>query len=70
MTAAVRRSPWPVSVSDSIDLRWGNHNAFVAMMTKIAKREGIGDLLADGVKIAAEKIGKGSDKFAVHIGGQ
>jgi aldehyde:ferredoxin oxidoreductase len=56
--------------TDGIDLRWGNHNALVTMMIKIAKREGIGEILADGVKIAAEKIGKGADKFAVHIGGQ
>jgi aldehyde:ferredoxin oxidoreductase len=53
-----------------IELTWGNHRALVAMTEKMAKREGIGDKLADGVKVAAEKIGKGSEKFAVHIGGQ
>ncbi|MGD0407108.1 MAG: aldehyde ferredoxin oxidoreductase C-terminal domain-containing protein, partial [Candidatus Bathyarchaeia archaeon] len=36
---------------------------------KIGKREGIGDVLADGVKVAAEKIGKGSDKLAQNIKG-
>jgi aldehyde:ferredoxin oxidoreductase len=36
----------------------------------MADRKGLGDVLADGVKIAADKIGKGADKFAVHIGGQ
>ena len=56
--------------TDGIDLRWGNHQAMVAMTEKLAKREGLGDILADGVKIAAEKIGKGAEKFAVHIGGQ
>jgi aldehyde:ferredoxin oxidoreductase len=56
--------------TDGIDLKWGNHQAMVAMTMKLAKREGLGDILADGVKIAAEKIGKGSEKFAVHIGGQ
>jgi aldehyde:ferredoxin oxidoreductase len=56
--------------TDGIDLRWGNHQAMVAMTLKLAKREGLGDILADGVKIAAEKIGKGADNFAVHIGGQ
>jgi aldehyde:ferredoxin oxidoreductase len=35
----------------------------------IGKREGIGDVLADGVKVAAEKIGKGSDKLAQNIKG-
>jgi aldehyde:ferredoxin oxidoreductase len=56
--------------TDGIELRWGNHRAMVAMTMKLANREGLGDILADGVKIAAEKIGKGAEKFAVHIGGQ
>jgi aldehyde:ferredoxin oxidoreductase len=56
--------------TDGIDLKWGNHQAMVAMTAKVVKREGLGNILADGVKIAAEKIGKGADKFAVHIGGQ
>ncbi len=53
-----------------IELRWGDHHAMVAMTEKMAKREGIGNFLADGVKVAAEKIGKGAEQFAVHIGGQ
>jgi aldehyde:ferredoxin oxidoreductase len=53
-----------------IELNWGNHQAMVAMTEKMAKREGLGDKLADGVKKAAEKIGKGAEKFAVHCGGQ
>ena len=56
--------------TDGIDLKWGNHQAIVAMTEKLAKREGLGDILADGVKIAAQKIGKNSEKFAIHIGGQ
>jgi aldehyde:ferredoxin oxidoreductase len=53
-----------------IDLKWGNHQALVAMIAKLANREGLGDILADGVKRAAEKIGRGAEKYAVHIGGQ
>jgi len=56
--------------TDGIELTWGNHRSIVAMTEKMAKREGFGDILADGVKVAAEKIGKGSEKYAVHIGGQ
>ena len=56
--------------TDGIDLKWGNHQAMVAMTEKMVNREGLGDILADGVKIAADKIGKGAEKFAVHIGGQ
>ena len=40
------------------------------MTEKVAKREGLGDVLADGVEKAAKKIGRGAEKYAVHIGGQ
>jgi aldehyde:ferredoxin oxidoreductase len=53
-----------------IDLKWGDHKAMIAMLEKIARREDVGDILADGVKVAAEKLGKGAEKYAVHIGGQ
>ncbi|MBI2863207.1 MAG: aldehyde ferredoxin oxidoreductase family protein [Chloroflexi bacterium] len=53
-----------------IELTWGNHRSMIAMLDKLARREGFGDLLADGVKIAAAKIGKNAADFAIHIGGQ
>jgi aldehyde:ferredoxin oxidoreductase len=53
-----------------IDLKWGNHKAMIEMTELIATRKGLGNILADGVKVAAQIIGKGSEKFAVHIGGQ
>lgn len=53
-----------------IALKWGDHQAIVEMAEKLAKREGFGDVLADGVKVASEKIGKGSAKFAMHVGGE
>ena len=56
--------------TDGIQLRWGDHHAMVAMTEKLAKREGLGDALADGVRVAAQKIGRGAEKYAVHIGGQ
>jgi len=56
--------------TDGIELTWGNHQGIVAMTEKMVKREGFGDVLADGVKAAAEKIGKGAEEYAVHIGGQ
>ena len=55
---------------DGISLDWGDRKAIVQLTEKILNREGIGDLLADGVKIASEKIGKGSEEFAMHVGGQ
>ena len=54
-----------------LELTWGNSDAIVKLVKKIAAREpGIGELLADGVREAARKIGKGSEKYAVHAGGQ
>ena len=53
-----------------LELAWGNSEAMIALLHKIIDREGIGDILADGVKVAAEKIGQGSEEFAVHAGGQ
>ena len=52
-----------------IDLSWGNGDAIIGMIHKISKREGIGDVLADGVKSAAEKIGGGSEAWALHVKG-
>ncbi|MEM1536733.1 MAG: aldehyde ferredoxin oxidoreductase family protein [Candidatus Bathyarchaeia archaeon] len=58
-----------VKDTDGIEARFGNHEAMVKLIEKIGKREGIGDILAEGVKIAAEKIGKGAEKLAQHIKG-
>jgi aldehyde:ferredoxin oxidoreductase len=55
---------------DGISLQWGNGEAMVAMVEKMIVREGFGDILADGVKLAAEKIGGAAEKFAMHVGGQ
>jgi len=52
-----------------IDAHFGNAEALIQLIEKIGKREGIGDVLADGVKAAAEKIGKDSDKLAQNIKG-
>jgi len=56
--------------TDGIEMTWGNHKAIVAMTEKLAKREGFGAVLADGAKVAAEKIGKGADQYAIHVQGQ
>jgi aldehyde:ferredoxin oxidoreductase len=56
--------------TDGIDLKWGDQDAMVTLLRKIIHREGIGDVLADGVKAAAARIGKGAERCAVHAGGQ
>jgi len=55
--------------TDEIDLRFGNAEAMVIMVEKIAKRKGIGDLLAEGVLRASKNIGKGTESFAMHVKG-
>ncbi len=56
--------------TNGIDLRFGNEDAATQLIPMIARREGIGDLLADGVMRAAERIGPGAVPFALHVKGQ
>ncbi|MBW2306025.1 MAG: aldehyde ferredoxin oxidoreductase family protein [Deltaproteobacteria bacterium] len=49
-----------------LELRFGNEDAMVQVINMIARREGLGDVLAEGVRRAAQKIGKGSEAFAMH----
>ena len=56
--------------TDGIKLTWGSSAAIIAMLEKMARREGFGAVLADGVKKAAERIGKGSEEWAMHVHGQ
>jgi len=58
------------SDTDGVALTWGNAEAMIAMIDQMIAREGFGDILADGVKIAAQRIGKGAEEFAMHVGGQ
>jgi len=53
-----------------LELTWGNSKAIIELVKMIINREGIGDILADGTKRASEKIGKGSEKYAIHSMGQ
>ncbi len=52
-----------------LNLHFGNHSVIAQMIKKIAYRDGFGDILADGVKIASSKIGGGAKKFAMHVKG-
>ncbi|WP_338824094.1 hypothetical protein MHOCP_22180 [Moorella humiferrea] len=54
---------------EGIDLRWGNVSAILALWKKIVAREGIGDLLAGGVKRAAAAIGGGAVELAMQVKG-
>ncbi|MFQ5843007.1 MAG: aldehyde ferredoxin oxidoreductase family protein, partial [Thermodesulfobacteriota bacterium] len=52
--------------TDGLKLTWGNHDAVIELIHRIARREGIGDILAEGPLRAAERIGKGSEKYLIH----
>ncbi len=51
--------------TEGLNLTFGNSEAALIMLEKICRREGLGNLLAEGVKRAAAKISKGSEKFAI-----
>lgn len=55
--------------ADGLDLSWGNVDTVMTLIDKIMKREGIGDILADGVRAAARIIGRGSEQYAFHVKG-
>jgi len=52
-----------------LDLTWGNAEAMIEAIHAIARREGIGELLADGVRAAAARIGPEAEAFALHVKG-
>lgn len=54
---------------DGLKLDWGNVEAVIGLINKIARREGIGKILAEGTRRAAQKIGKGSQYYAMEIKG-
>jgi aldehyde:ferredoxin oxidoreductase len=56
--------------ADGLDLDWGNSDAIVTLVEKIARREGFGAVLADGPAKAAERVGKGSARYAMAIRGK
>lgn len=56
--------------TDGLDLTFGNHEALIEMVKKIGSRDGwLGNVLGEGTRRAAEKIGKGADAYACHIKG-
>ncbi len=54
---------------DSLDLTFGNGETMLTLIRMIGHRQGLGALLADGVRVAAAKIGRGAEKYAMHIKG-
>jgi aldehyde:ferredoxin oxidoreductase len=55
--------------TDGLDLSWGDQEGVLQLIDKIVHREGFGDVLADGVRVAAERVGRGSEDIAMHSKG-
>lgn len=55
--------------ASGLDLSWGNTETMIELIKMIAKREGVGDLLAKGLKAASEELGKDSHKWAIQSRG-
>ena len=55
--------------TDGLEVKWGDPDVVIKLVEKIARREGFGDLLAEGVRRAAEKIGGEAQKIAIHVKG-
>lgn len=52
-----------------LELRYGHPDCVFRLIEMMARREGIGDVLAGGVRLAASKFGRGSERFAIHVKG-
>lgn len=55
--------------TDGVELTWGNEDAVLEMLKKIAYRDGFGDILGDGSVRASKKIGRGAEKYVMTIKG-
>jgi aldehyde:ferredoxin oxidoreductase len=55
--------------TDGIPMEWGSKEAISGMLGKIVRRDGFGDVLAEGFLIAAKRIGRGSEQYAMHCKG-
>ncbi|HUK28822.1 MAG TPA: aldehyde ferredoxin oxidoreductase family protein [Candidatus Acidoferrales bacterium] len=57
-------------MTGGLEVKWGSPDAVIKLVDMIGNREGIGDLLAEGVYRAAKKLGHGAEEFAVHVKGR
>ena len=57
------------SETDGMELKFGNAEVLKPLVEKIARKEGIGKLLAKGVREASRELGRGSEKYAMHVKG-
>lgn len=67
---AVQRGALRVNDHSAPELSWGNGDGVLTLIEMIARRKGIGNLLADGCVRAARRLGRGSERYAISVKGQ
>jgi aldehyde:ferredoxin oxidoreductase len=55
--------------TEGLEINFGDSAVIVDLVHKIAKREGVGDLLAEGSRIMSQRLGQGSERFAMQVKG-
>jgi len=68
-TEAFERGLLTEGDTDGLRLRWGDPEVVLELIERISRREGFGDLLAEGCRRASEAIGRGSEELAMHVKG-
>ena len=67
---AVERGDMTADDLDGIDMRWGNGEGALALTVKMGEGDGCGEWLRHGLASASRHVGRGTDAYAVHVGGQ
>jgi aldehyde:ferredoxin oxidoreductase len=68
-TEAMERGLIEPDQAGGLRLAWGEPEPVLALVEQIAHREGLGALLADGVRAAAARLGPEAERFALHVKG-
>ncbi len=58
-----------VNITGGLELRWGDSETVIKLLEMIGRREGFGKTLSLGSKGAAEEIGRGTERYAMHVKG-
>ncbi len=67
---AVERGDLTADDLDGVDMRWGNGEGALALTVKMGEGEGCGEWLRHGLASASRHVGRGTEEYAVHVGGQ
>lgn len=68
-TEAYEKGLLTAEETGGLELEWDNAEAILQLVEQIARRQGLGDVLADGVRAAAEKLGPEAEEMAIHVKG-